>query len=305
MKNNIRSHLIRLNMLCNEKCSFCNVTNETEPNYKEKNITEILFEIQKIIKKEWSVENIKITLSWWEPTLRKDIDKIVLWIKKLWVKYIELQTNASLLNKNLEEKLIKSWLNKFFISFHSHKKDIFEEYVWLKWIFEIVISNIKNLWNYKDIEIIFNPVISRKNYKDLKEYFDFVKKEFSFVKYISLSFIQPHWDAKKNIEMMLDYETINSELSGILGYAHNLGFVVNNPYCWLPICVMWWSKYNKNCIEVIEWKDFLEYWVERADNNKKYIDKCDGCIYKFLCWWVWNEYIDLYWGIGINKINSY
>ncbi len=89
MSNNIRSHLIRLNMLCNEKCSFCNVTNETEPNYKEKNITEILSEIQKIIKKEWWVENIKITLSWWEPTLRKDIDKIVLWkkYKQIWKRY--------------------------------------------------------------------------------------------------------------------------------------------------------------------------------------------------------------------------
>ena len=51
--NNIRSHLIRLNMICNESCSFCNVTEITEPNYKDKTIFEILLEVQKIIKRQW------------------------------------------------------------------------------------------------------------------------------------------------------------------------------------------------------------------------------------------------------------
>jgi len=286
-------------MICNESCSFCNVTSETEPNYIEKSLFNILLDVKKIINKEWWTENVKISLSWWEPTLRNDLDKIVLWIKKLWIKYIELQTNATLLNKNLVDKLIKNWLNKFFISFHSHKKEVFENYVWLKNIFDIVVNNIKSLWNYKDIEIILNPVISRKNYKDLKWYFDFIKKEFSFIKYISLSFIQPHWEAKKNIDLMLDYETINKELTWILDYAYNLWFIVNNPYCWLPICVMWWKKHSKNCVEVIEWKQYIEKWNFRKDNNKIYINKCKKCIYYWLCWWIWKEYIEKYGDKGI------
>lgn len=303
MQNNIRSHLIRLNMICNESCSFCNVTNETEPNYKEKSLFDILLEVKSIIKKQWWVSNIKITLSWWEPTLRKDLDKIVLWIKKLWINYIELQTNATLLNKNLADKLIKNWLNKFFISFHSHKKEIFENYVWLKNIFDIVVNNIKNLWHYNNIEIILNPVISKKNYKDLKWYFDLIKKRFPFIKYISLSFIQPHWKAKKNIELMLDYDTINKELIWILDYAYSLWFIVNNPYCWLPICIMWWNKYSKNCVEIIEWKDFIDKWKLRKDNNKTYIEKCNKCIYYWLCWWIWKEYVNKYWDKWINFIS--
>ncbi len=303
MQNNIRSHLIRLNMICNESCSFCNVTNETEPNYKEKSIFEILLEVRKIIKKNWWVSNIKITLSWWEPTLRKDLDKIILWIKKLWVNYIELQTNATLLKKEIADKLVKNWLNKFFISFHSYKKEVFEDYVWLKNIFDIVVNNIKNLWNYKNIEVILNPVISKKNYKDLKWYFDFIKKEFPFIKYISLSFIQPHWEAKKNIDLMLDYDTINKELIWILDYAYILWFIVNNPYCGLPICIMWWDKYSKNCVEVIEWKEFIDRWKIRKENNKVYIEECNKCIYYWLCWWIWREYIKKYWDRGIKFIS--
>jgi hypothetical protein len=65
----------------------------------------------------------------------------------------------------------------------------------------------------------------------LYDYFDFIKKEFPFIQYISLSFIQPHGEAKKNIDLMLDYQIINDELTGILDYAHALGFTLNNPYC--------------------------------------------------------------------------
>nr|MDD3720127.1 radical SAM protein [Candidatus Gracilibacteria bacterium] len=290
-------------MLCNEKCSFCNVTNETEPNFKEKTIFEILLEVQKVIKSQGGVNDVKITLSGGEPTLRKDLDKIVLGIKKLGIKYIELQTNATLLNEKLVEKLVNSGVNKFFISFHSHKKDIFEEYVGLNGVFNIVVNNIKNLGKYENIEIILNPVISKKNYKDLKGYFDFIKIEFPFIKYISLSFIQPHGEAKKNINLMLDYETINKELTGILDYTYNLGLIVNNPYCGLPVCIMGWNYYNKNCIEVNEGKDLIEKGIKRDDNNKEYIKECEKCIYKGLCGGVWKEYINLYGNKGISFIN--
>lgn len=303
MNDNIRSHLIRLNMICNESCSFCNVTNETEPTYKDKTIFEILLQVQKIIKKEWWSKNVKITLSWWEPTLRKDIDKIVLWIKKLGVNYIELQTNATLLNEKLANKLIKSWLNKFFISFHSNDKEIFEDYVWLKWVFDIVVNNIKNLWKYDNIEVILNPVISKKNYKNLEWFFSFIKKEFPFIKYISLSFIQPHWEAKYNIGLMLDYDTVNKELTWILDYAYGLWFIINNPYCGLPVCVMWWDKYNWNCIEIVEGKNLIENWIKREDNNKEYLEECNNCVYKWLCAWVWKKYKELYWNKWINTIN--
>ncbi len=289
-------------MICNETCSFCNVTSQTEPNYKDKTIFEILIEVQKIIKKNNGPELVKITLSWWEPTIRKDICKIVLWIKKLWIKYIEVQTNATLLKPKLAWDLILSWVNKFFISFHSNNKAIFEEYVWLKKIFKIVVNNIKNLWKYNDIEVILNPVISRKNYQNLKSYFDFVKKEFIFVKYISLSFIQPHWEAEKNIDLMLDYDFVSKNLAWILDYAYNLWFILNNPYCWLPICVLWWDKYSKNCIEVIEGKEIIDNNKLRFDNNKIYLEECQSCIYKWLCGWVWKKYVDLYWNKWINTI---
>jgi len=62
MINNIRSHLIRLNISCNEKCLFCNVTEETEPNFKERSIFDILFLVKQIIKKQGK-ENLKISLS--------------------------------------------------------------------------------------------------------------------------------------------------------------------------------------------------------------------------------------------------
>lgn len=301
MSNNIRSYLIRINMVCNEKCSFCNVTTITEPNYKDRTIIEILKEVQLIIKKNW-IENVKITLSGWEPTLRKDLDKIVLWIKKLWVNYIELQTNATLLNEITTNKLIKSGINKFFISFHSSDKEIFEDYVWLKWIFDIVVDNIKNLWNYDNVEVILNPVISIKNYRDLKLYFDFIKIKFPFIKYISLSFIQPHWEAKENIDLMLDYEFINKNLTWIIDYAYSLWFILNNPYCWLPICVLEWRKYSKNCVEIIEWKSIIDSWKSKEDNNKIYIKECNKCIYEWLCGWIWKEYVELYWNKWISCI---
>lgn len=304
MQNNIRSHLIRLNILCNEKCKFCNVTQETEPKFREKNILEILHEVKKVIKLSSSVENVKISLSWWEPTLRKDLDKIVLGIKKMWVNYIELQTNATLLSPDLTQRLVKYGVNKFFISFHSHKKNIFEDYVWLTWIYDIVVENIKNLWRYKDIEVLLNPVISTKNYEDLEWFFDFVKNEFPFIKYISLSFIQPHWKARDNIDLMLDYDTINKKLWSILDYAFGLWFIVNNPYCGLPICVMQWHKYIENCTEASEWKELANIWRNRNDNNKTYIEECEKCVYKWLCGWIWNEYIERFnnkWIISIEK----
>ena len=82
-------------------------------------------------------------------------------------------------------------------------------------------------------------------------------------------------------------------------------FTVNNPYCWLPICVLWWDKYNKNCVEIIENKELLEKNIRKNDNNKSYVKKCDNCIYKYLCNWVWNEYIQKYGDKWIKPIKYY
>lgn len=302
--NSIRSHLIRVNMLCNEKCSFCNVTEETEPYFREKSIREILISVAKIIKDSEDPDSVKITLSWGEPTLRKDLVLIVKWIKKLWVKYLEIQTNATLLNPLLTRELITAWVNKFFISFHSHEKEIFEDYVWLKWIFDIVVGNIKNLWNYGHIEVILNPVISSKNHQNLKWYFNFIKKEFPFIVYISFSFIQPHWEAKENMNLMLNYETVNNDLAGILDYAFSLWFILNNPYCWLPVCVLNWRDYTAHCIEIAEAKPFLEHKKIRKESNKVYLEECNGCVFKWLCWGVWKEYKELFGSRWIKSISS-
>jgi hypothetical protein len=102
--------------------------------------------------------------------------------------------------------------------------------------------------------------------------------------------------------LMLDYKFINDNLKWILDYTYRLGFIINNPYCWLPVCVLWWSKYNNNCIEVIEWKTLIEKWIKRRDTNKVYLEKCKKCTYKWLCSGVWKEYKKLYWNKWINSI---
>ena len=295
-----RTHLIRVNMVCNEKCRFCNVTPETDPDFRDRTPDQIAQEVAAIVRA--SGRPARVSLSGGEPSLRPDLADVVRAIRAAGAEFVELQTNMTLLPPVRAKALVDAGVDLFFVSFHTHDAALFEDLVRLPGIFPAVVRNVKGLGEL-GASVTFNPVVTSRTYRLLPEYFAFVRREFPFVKSVSLSFVQPHGDARKDIGLMPDYADLNREIPDALDVAEGLGFELNNPYCGLPMCVLGWRSRKARCVEAADRAVRIRSGVAvPPDRNKTHPEICRSCSARGLCGGVWREYAQRFGASGLSPL---
>ena len=108
-----------------------------------------------------------------EPTLYKDLVKIVELGKAYGVPYISITTNANLLTEEKIESLIKAGLNEFTISLHGVTKASYEgfmkkaSYEKFQNVFKI-FAKLKSTYNFK---VRINYTFNKDNFYELKDFF--------------------------------------------------------------------------------------------------------------------------------------
>jgi MoaA/NifB/PqqE/SkfB family radical SAM enzyme len=89
---------------------------------------------------------LRLTFSGGEPTMRKDLIKLVKYAK-LKGFLVEIQSNGVALSiESNVKKLINAGVDYFIISCHSHKADVYEQ-ITQKDHFKYAIKGIKNVYN--------------------------------------------------------------------------------------------------------------------------------------------------------------
>jgi len=173
-KLNLRYLAVNLDpvMACNLRCQMCYFT---DPDYVKTlkgqfnnidmdRVAEVIF--NRALKLQIGCGT--------EPTLYKDLVRVVELGKKHRVPYISLTTNANLLTEEKIEDLIKAGLDEFTISLHGVTKETYESFMkkasYEK--FHAAFSAFAKLKQKYDFKVRINYTFNTDNFYELKSFFD-------------------------------------------------------------------------------------------------------------------------------------
>lgn len=283
--------LLRISLICNQRCLFCNTLNKKEPIENINSIRNSL----KVLRKS---PKAKILITGGEPTLHPGLCKLVNIYKKFLNPraIIGIQTNALRCSDDkFTHQLIKAGINYAFVPFHHFNEKIFNQITQNKTSYKKVIKGIKNLSKHGSV-ICINIVINSYNYKDLTKIVKFLEKNFNFAT-ISFAYVQPHGLAEKNYDIVPPYSKARNAIKAAYNYCIKKNIFFLNPNCGLPLCLV---------------KGFEQYsqdYQESAANNRMSTDpnkvkppKCLTCRKNNRCSGIWKKYVDMY---GYQELDPY
>lgn len=269
---------IRINMDCNQDCLFCN-TDENAENV-------ILDSKEAILKiKEWCREGLNyLIISGKEPTLHPDLEDFIKLAKGLGCKKIEIQTNAvRLSDREYVKKLSDSGLTHAFVSFHSHKKGVYERITQSR-KYGDAASGIRNLIK-SGIEVTINVVINELNYRQLPEFVRYVKENFIGCNFMVFSFVAPVCSALDNKWVIPRISLVTPYLKKALDSCIKNGIDARIPSrCGIPACFL------KGYEDFLDELNESSRWANSADKVKR--KECKDCEYNDRCNGLWKEYVN-------------
>lgn len=159
-------------MACNLRCKMCYFT---DPEYvrsiKGQFKEEELNRVAKVIFKR----ALKLQIGCGtEPTLYKDLHKLVALGTKYKVPYISITTNANLLDEEKIRILLNAGLDEFTISLHGVNQESYESFMQKASYekFHEVFQTFKKLKSEFDFKVRINYTFNQDNFYELAEFFD-------------------------------------------------------------------------------------------------------------------------------------
>jgi MoaA/NifB/PqqE/SkfB family radical SAM enzyme len=275
-KNDIRA-IIKLDYYCNSSCLFCH-------REKEKG-REKEFSVEKKIEEAKKLGITTIEISGGEPTINREILNVLYKIKKAGMSTGIVSNGRMFSYKNFLKKVVALDVNFFFISFHSHRKEVHDFLTRTKNSWEQTVRGIENiLADKKKIDLVVNCVVVKPNIEELKELVFFLKKK--KVKKIKFSFPLFMGEIKNHKQIIPSPEYAGEKISEAMDFCAK-----NNIECFydgLPYCLIHKKYRFKN--QTIE--DANIYYIfepteknfEKTRSKKKYKEiLCMECSYFSSC----------------------
>jgi MoaA/NifB/PqqE/SkfB family radical SAM enzyme len=161
---------------CNLRCKMCEISKDVtseESELSTAKVKDIIIQIR-----EMGIKHI--IFSGGEPLLRRDLIEIVSFARKNKIEMVDLITNATMLDEDNAEKLIKAGLSHIGISIDGLSQTSSD--IRGPGVFEKVINNIGNLNSYKNREgsnipsVGINFTIMGENIRDMLPLVDLARK---------------------------------------------------------------------------------------------------------------------------------
>ena len=282
-------------MVCNERCPFCNVPAE-DFSARPMPIGDIRAQIQEFV----ATGQQTLTISGGEPTLLKRLLlQSIGEARAAGIPFVELQTNAILIDGDYAAALKEAGLTSAFVSLLSDVPVLHDQLAGLPGAFPRCIAGIEALLD-QGIAVTLNPVTAATTAARVPDYVDFVARRLSGVQTISLSAVQPHGRAAKNLDLLPDYAVLGPAIREARRRAEAQGIILLNPYCGLPRCVGW--EDGAHCAEAAEAAevDYQAPNVENVQANKLQGAPCRDCGLRTRCGGAWRAYWERWGASGLH-----
>jgi pyruvate-formate lyase-activating enzyme len=214
---------------CNIKCKFCYYYSELD---KDNNSYDDI--VKELIKfKKHGVESVDITGG--EPTIHKDIIKIVRKISDMGFKVTSLITNGIVLrNKETMKKLIDAGIQNFVVSIHGHNSEIHDGLTGRDGSFNDILMTLRNFDSF-NVKYSINYVINKQNYIHLQEFARFVCKVGKNVNTVTFLIMNPISDGKINFDSFsVRYSEAGSYVKEAVGILEDGGHKAS--WKFMPLC---------------------------------------------------------------------
>ncbi|MBU4216560.1 radical SAM protein [Candidatus Parcubacteria bacterium] len=165
-----KRHWVRVTKVCNNNCLFCHDTGNQDG-------TSIAYEeIVKELKSGFLGGAKRVIISGGEPTLHPDVVKIISQAKKIGYTHVQMISNGRMFAyDDFAEKLKKAGLDEVTVSLHSHNKQILEEIIGVKGVYEQTMKGLLNVIAHNLI-VSIDIVVTKLNYKTLSQTLNFFIK---------------------------------------------------------------------------------------------------------------------------------
>ena len=284
-----KMYFIRLPLVCNFNCLFCFIDKKVKcyPDFLEKDIFK---QIDGAIERKYN----KITFSGGEPTLIKELPNLIDYARKKGIKKIEIQTNAlRCAYKNYTEELKNAGLTSVLIGFHSHEEEKFNYLTRTKNYFPKVLKGIQNLFE-QGINVSFNHTITSLTYRDLREYVEFIFKNFPKPKSVFLTFVYPCGQCWKHKELIPKVSQVAPYYLKTWKRCQKEGVRVFMPHCGIPgfpLCLLKGKPAELKDLISSDRKNIRTKEFECINIKTK---SCQKCLYNEVCVGIAVNYKELY-----------
>lgn len=279
-----------LTQKCNYNCSFCHKEwcDGSEKELLNSDDYLYLYDMVKnTIPLHW------VTLSWWEPLLKKNIENILHPLKEKWA-FLSMVTNWSLIEKHIQEIW---YLDRINISLHTVQQDIYETIVWKNNSVEKVMNNILLIKKiYPDLDVRINSTLLKSYFNNhassIHNTLNFIQQHNITLKYLELSpkdhplfvpkhsiipFLEEQWfTLQKNNNLSRNERTYCSWWAKVIlrecscDFAQNHGLDQN--FCKKNNDIVV-SPDGKISSCILDTKKIDLYWSIKERNDKKIIKK--------------------------------
>jgi len=282
---------VKVGFSCNNLCKFC-VQGDKRYRYGNKTFEQVKKELRDARKSCGSV-----VFTGGEPTLRKDLIKLVIFARELGFKPIQIQTNGRMFAyKRYCEQLIGAGANEFSPAVHGHTAELHDYLTGAKGSFFQTTMGIKNLRSLGQ-KILVNSVVTKINYKYLPEIAELLVK--LGVNQYQFAFVHALGTAGKNFYSIVPRKTkVMPYIKKGLDIGIKAGVVVMTEA--IPYCFM---KGHEDCIAeriipqgpIYDWNRITEdYYKVRITSGKSKGGSCKKCKANSICEGPWKEYPEHY-----------
>lgn len=287
---------IKLGYACNNNCIHCVIIDQKKKSNEIRGSdNRSTYESKMEIKKSLESGYRKIVLTGGEPTIRKDIEELVIYADELKLE-ISMQTNGRMFCDINFARRIVPHIKNFIIAIHGSKSEIHDKITMVNGSFNQTIEGIKNIISLGG-NISAKMVLSTINYKDILNTVQLMEK----ANIIRMNVAFPHACEEllhKYNEIVPYYSEIYESIENTLEYVKESKFNVDFETI-LPCTLS--KKYDIKYFSDFKLfnvstelkqldKEVMDWNIIRKSIKRKMI-KCKECIYNSVCEGFWMEYI--------------